>query len=281
MALFLEKLAIKSDDDQYINYFLLGPKKSKSNMTCFTSTFPFRSLSHLESSPKNPIIFEFAPITVLSGDNGSGKSTILNVLAKKLKLARKAPHNETFFFEDFCNDFCSIRFRKKPLHSGIITSDDIFDLMLDRRTPWNSIQSLKESDQKFQNDNNESEDWEDSAEIFFPEKIDLVSLKSNGQTALQYIRDSIRPNGLYLMDEPENSLSFKYERILFEVIREATERQNCQFIISTHSPVLLGLPNAKIFNFDSKPMRVLKWEEVPSVKVYLDFFSSNGFLDEE
>jgi len=280
MTLFLEKLIIQSDDEQYSYYFLRGPK-SKANMSCFTSTFPFRSLSHLESSPKKPIIFEFEPITVLSGDNGSGKSTILNVLAKKLKLARKAPFNETFYFEDFCKDFCSVSFQKKPLHSGIITSDDIFDLMLDSRTPWNSIQPLKESDQKLQNDDNEREDWGDSAEIFFPEKIDLVSLKSNGQTALQYIRDSIRPNGLYLMDEPENSLSFKYERILFEVIREATERQNCQFIISTHSPVLLGLPNAKIYSFDSTPMRVLKWEEVPSVKIYLDFFSSNGFIDND
>lgn len=276
--LFLEKLVIQSDDKQY-EYFISPDTRSKATMSCFTSTFPFRFFSRIESSATEPITFDFESITLLNGDNGSGKSTVLNVLTKKLNLVRKAPFNETFYFEDFCKSFCSVCFKKRPLQSGIITSDDIFDFMIEHRTPWDPIQSM--SNQGCISDKEYSNCLVPQDDAVFLDKTDLVGLKSNGQTAFQYIRDSIHPNGLYLMDEPENSLSFKYERFLFEVIREAAERRNCQFIISTHSPILLGLPKAKIYNLDSKPMRVLNWEEVPSVKIYLDFFSSNGLIDKD
>ena len=87
--------------------------------------FPYKYLERLD----------FAPITLLYGGNGSGKSTILNIIAQKLKLERTSPYNRTPFFEDYLN-YCRAdlaREKMPPAGSCIITSDDVFDYMLNFR----------------------------------------------------------------------------------------------------------------------------------------------------
>ena len=80
------------------------------------------------------------------------------------------------------------------------------------------------------------------------------------------VQNSFRPNGLYLLDEPEAALSPQRQlTLLLEIDRCAKE--GAQFIIVTHSPILLGLPGAEILSFDEGPVHPISYEETDSYQV--------------
>ena len=76
-------------------------------------------------------------------------------------------------------------------------------------------------------------------------------------------------------DEPENSLSAENQIKLKKFIEDSTRFYNCQFIISTHSPFLLNLLEAKIYDLDSNPVETKKWTELNNVKIYHEFFKEH------
>lgn len=102
-----------------------------------------------------------------------------------------------------------------------------------------------------------------------------VQERSNGESALAFFVDSIQGNALYLLDEPENSLSPSNQIQLKYFIEDCVSNHNCQFIISTHSPFLLSLRRAKIYDIDSVPVSVRRWTELEGVRVYYDFFDEH------
>ena len=98
---------------------------------------------------------------------------------------------------------------------------------------------------------------------------------SNGETTLQMLDDYIEPDALYLLDEPEVSLSPENQTILAENLNKLARFLNCQFIISTHSPFMLGTLYGKIYNFDSKELEETKWTELENVRYFYDFFQKH------
>lgn len=101
---------------------------------------------------------------------------------------------------------------------------------------------------------------------------DNILEKSNGETSLLFWQQQITENGLYFLDEPENSLSAINQMKLKKFIEESTRFYNCQFIIATHSPFLLNLENALIYDLDTFPCNTKKFHELESVQVYYNFF---------
>ena len=95
---------------------------------------------------------------------------------------------------------------------------------------------------------------------------------SNGQTALLLYEKNFEEGGIYLLDEPENCLSPIYQLKLMEMIIDAVKYFNCQFFICTHSPLILSLDKAVIYNLDIIPVITQKWEELENVKTYFQFF---------
>ena len=95
---------------------------------------------------------------------------------------------------------------------------------------------------------------------------------SNGESALMYFTDRIKENGLYLLDEPENSLSPDRQQELLRFLEDSVRFYNCQFVISTHSPFLLSMRGAKIYDLDEEPVDVKKWTQLSNVRAYYDFF---------
>ena len=90
--------------------------------------------------------------------------------------------------------------------------------------------------------------------------------KSHGESFLALAQNSFRPNGLYLLDEPEAALSPQRQlTLLMEIYRCA--KQGAQFIIVTHSPILLGLPGAQIMSFDEGTIHPCEYEETDSYQV--------------
>lgn len=98
---------------------------------------------------------------------------------------------------------------------------------------------------------------------------------SNGQTALDFFDKQLQEGHLYLLDEPENSLSPKFQLELITLISDLSRYFNCQFIIATHSPFMLSIPHAKIYDLDAYPVTDKRWTELENVKIYREFFKEH------
>ena len=254
--------------------------------TCYDTMYPFFVLS-----ARGVETLEFEPVTLLYGGNGSGKTTALNVIAEKLSLRRGAPYNRSNFFERY-TALCDFEARRPvPPESRIITSDDVFDFMLDLRALNEGIDRKRETLFEEYIDNRHAEfrlrsieDYEHLREINLARKSTQSAYvrsqlppnareQSNGESAYAFFTDKIGENALYLLDEPENSLSPEKQMELARFIEEAVRFFNCQFLIATHSPFLLALRDARVYDLDADPARVRKWTELPNIRAYYDFFS--------
>lgn len=275
----------------YLTYFIF-PSDNKeiefiwSNGMSNGSFYPFKILSACGLNKVN-----FKPITILYGGNGSGKSTALNIIAEKLKINRDSIFNKSKFFLDYIN-ICETNIMNNiPKNSRIITSDDVFDYILNIRNLNEGI-DLKRKDAnkeylkvKYAHFQLKSIDDYDKlkrvnksrrktqTQFVKSELIDNVREYSNGENAFRYFTEKIGENGLYILDEPENSLSPKLQLELKSFIEDSVRFFGCQFIISTHSPFLLAMKEAKIYDLDENSVDKKKWTELENVRIYKDFFT--------
>ena len=102
-----------------------------------------------------------------------------------------------------------------------------------------------------------------------------IQEQSNGESALLFWEREIKEDSIYILDEPENSLSAENQIKLKQFIEDSARFYNCQFIISTHSPFLLNLLEAKIYDLDSNPVQTKKWTKLENVKIYHEFFKEH------
>lgn len=267
------------NEDMEFNFFM------KVKRTCYDSFYPFKILSEhgLER-------IDFEPVTILYGGNGSGKSTALNVIAEKTGISRDSIYNKSSFYPDYVN-VCEMYLETDiPENSRIITSDDVFDYMLNIRNLNEGIDQKREKlfeeylDAKYSHFQMKSiEDYEQLKKVNIArsktqsrfvrnELMANVREYSNGESAFRYFIEKIGENGLYILDEPENSLSPKLQMELMNFIEDSARFSGCQFIISTHSPFLLAMRGAKIYDLDENPVDVKKWTELENVRTYYDFF---------
>lgn len=279
--MFLDAFQFPDADAEYA-FFM------QKRANCYTSFYPFQTLADRLSR------LDFEPITVLSGSNGSGKTTALNVIAEKLRLNRRSVFNKTEFFQDYVDKCTDFRACALPPQSAVITSDDVFDYMLDlRRTNEHIDTSRAEvfeeyfrlrssgeyTDFRFQG----MEDYDtlkrlNAARHKTVSKFTRDSLPgnvrthSNGETALRIFAELLKNDGLYLLDEPENSLSPAKQRELAAFIEESARSFDCQFIIATHSVFFLSLRRAKVYDFDETPVDVKPWSALEGAKTYAAFF---------
>ena len=86
--------------------------------------------------------------------------------------------------------------------------------------------------------------------------------------------ERIVPGGIYLLDEPETPFSPQRLLSLLSLIKQMAETGNCQFIIATHSPILLALPGAVIYSFDEEPICIREYEDLDHVRLTRDFLNT-------
>ena len=89
------------------------------------------------------------------------------------------------------------------------------------------------------------------------------------------IYTTLKGDALYLLDEPENSLSAKLQRELAEFIQQSARFYGCQFVISTHSPFLLAMNGVKIYDLDASPVQVRRWSELENIRTYFELFDAH------
>ncbi len=235
----------------------------------------------------------FRPLTILYGGNGCGKSTALNVIAETLGLKRFSAFNRSRFFEQFTKSCSYMLERKIPKASRIITSDDVFNMMLDIRAVNEGIENKREelaaSYYSLRREHFQLRSIDDiehlhlvnqaksksSGKFIKTESGASVRERSNGESALLYFQQTIRPDTLCLLDEPENSLSPENQKILADYLIESVRYCGNQLIISTHSPFLLAMPGAKIIDLDKQSRIVDSWADLKNPRVYYDFFKEH------
>ena len=249
--------------------FFLGQKR-----TCYDSFYPFQILSRRKLR-----MLDFEPVTILYGGNGSGKTTALNVIGEALGLKRDTLYNRSNFFEEYIKR-CSFETGEPvPEGSRIITSDDVFDFMLNLRSLNQGIDNRRESVfQEYLENKYDSFQMRSLADYEKLKKVvqarsktqsryvranlmDNVREHSNGESAFLYFTEKIQENGLYLLDEPENSLSPERQQELLRFLEDSARFFGCQFIIATHSPFLLSMRGARIYDLDEDPVDVKRSEE--------------------
>ena len=278
--LYLDSFILPSVDDEW-DFFMRQP------YTCYQSYYPFQIIAR---EKKTTLTFE--NVTILYGNNGSGKSTVLNVMAEKMGLDRFSPYNGSPFYGDY-TELCSFKKGTKvPRERRMIVSDDVFDEMFRIRARNSEIDrerdSLKEEYDELRREakNFRLRSIEDAGklerinEARRRTKSDFVKRQlakntrtmSNGESALEFFSKHIGENGLYLLDEPENSLSPDTQLQLKKFLEEQVRFYGCQLIIATHSPFLLSLKGAKIYDLDADVIETAKWTDLPNVREYHSFF---------
>ena len=100
-----------------------------------------------------------------------------------------------------------------------------------------------------------------------------LDANSHGQSFLKLFQSRFVPGGLYLLDEPEAPLSPQSQLALIAMISDMIA-QDSQFIIATHSPILLGFPGALIYSFDRAPVEAVPFEELDHVVITRDFLNA-------
>ena len=105
--------------------------------------------------------------------------------------------------------------------------------------------------------------------------MDNVREYSNGESAFTYFTNKIQEEGLFLLDEPENSLSPMLQQELVHFLEDSVRFFGCQLLIATHSPFLLAMKGAKIYDLDADPVKESRWVDLPAVRVYYDFFKAH------
>lgn len=256
--------------------------------TCYDTYYPFQTISK-----HRLVMLDFEPVTILYGGNGSGKTTVLNVIAEKLKLDRDTRYNRTNFFEDYTRMCCYELEQAVTAHSRIITSDDVFDFIMNLRNINDGIDKKREDlfedylETKYADFRmNSLADYEQLKKVNMARSktqsryvrkhlMDNVREHSNGESAFLYFSEKIKENGLYLLDEPENSLSPERQQELVRFLGDSARFFGCQFLIATHSPFLLSIKNAKIYDLDEEPVDVKRWTQLGNVRAYYEFFKKH------
>ncbi|MBW2095814.1 MAG: AAA family ATPase [Deltaproteobacteria bacterium] len=193
-----------------------------------------------------------ANITFFIGENGTGKSTLLEAIAHKCGIHIWKAEEKT-------------RVRQNPYAQTLYKYMDVH--WINGYVPGSFFGS-----DTFRYFAQSVEEWA----IADPGMLDYFGGKSlitqsHGQSLMSMFRARYELKGLYLMDEPETALSPKSQLELLKILNKQGSKQHAQFIIASHSPILLACPGAEIYSFDHVPLTRVEYEDTEYYKIYKNF----------
>lgn len=215
------------------------------------------------------------PVTILVGDNGTGKSTILESIAtagelitignnweppafgkhltKDIKLTWNVKSKVGFYFK--ANDFIQFIDRtKEAKRESREAIEEIEQSNMDQLAKMPHVRTLHDLKQLYG---------------------DGLEFRSHGESFLDLFRTRFKANGLYILDEPEAPLSPINQLALISLIKQATE-EGAQFIIATHSPILMAYPGSVCYSLERDKMLEVSYDELEHVTITRDFLNNPG-----
>lgn len=201
------------------------------------------------------------PVTLFVGENGTGKSTLLEALVRKCGIhiwrdpeRKRANYNP---FETMLSEFIAVEWTNGQVPGSFFDSA-VFQDFIQMVDEWAS---------------------EDPGQLKYYGGKSLVT-QSHGQSIISYFKSRYKIKGLYLLDEPETALSPKTQVDLLNILVQMSNAGHAQFIIATHSPILLACPGATIYSFDHVPVKPIKYEDTSHYQMYKSFLEDKTrFLD--
>jgi len=223
-----------------------------------------------------------APVTFLVGENGCGKSTLLEGLAAGVGAiaagARDLERDPTLAAaRRFARAF---RFRRArhPRVTLFLRAEDVFGFTLRVRDQMTALQDVEDDLRSALREGSWGQRLAVGAAA--KERATLVRRygpdpdgRSHGETFLHLLQQRVRPRGLYLLDEPETPLSPTRVLALLAILRERVA-QDCQFVVATHSPILMALPGAQILLIEEGTITPVDYADVEHVRI------TRAFLDD-
>lgn len=190
-------------------------------------------------------------MTFLVGENGSGKSTLVEAIAVAFGLNAEGG-NKNYNF--------TTRKSHSALHEHLV-------LARGWTRPWDCFFLRAES---FYNVASYVEELGGAAATAFGER--SLHEQSHGESFFALFRERFRGHGLYLLDEPEAALSPMRQMALLRVIDDLVN--DCsQFVIATHSPIVLAYPREWIYELGSRGAERVPYEKTEQFTVYRDFLN--------
>lgn len=224
-----------------------------------------------------------APVVCFVGENGSGKSTLLEGIAIAAALpsaggAGRAQDDPTLIDQLWLSRALKLTWRSRTGRGFFLRAEDFFGFQnLLKRERAEFEETLQRMEEEYADRSAHAK-----ALAMGPLKSSMEEMdrrygadpdaKSHGEAFLNYFQQRLVPNGLYLMDEPEAALSPQRQLALLAMMFDLVA-DGAQFIIATHSPLLLAFPGARIYSFDESPIAEVPWNETDHVRLTRDFLS--------
>ena len=198
-----------------------------------------------------------APVTLFVGENGTGKSTLLEALSHACGIHiwrdSEGKRVEVNPYEDKLHNYLALDWTNGSV-PGSFFGSDIFRCFAQILDEWAAA---------------------DPGQLAYFGGRSLLT-QSHGQSLMSFFRSRYRIKGLYLMDEPETALSPRSQLKLLKILTQMSMAGHAQFILATHSPILLACPQAMIYSFDHIPVKPLKYEETEHYRLYQGFMADRS-----
>ena len=223
------------------------------------------------------------PVTFFVGENGSGKSTLLEGIAAAANAITVGgddiERDETLEGARLLSSCLRLEWRRKTGRGFFLRAEDFFNF---GRRLLQTQAELDEIIARYQNDlekNPDDQGIKRAIGYMRGQKEEIVRRyganldhNSHGEGFMKLFETRLVPGGFYLLDEPEAALS-PLRQLAFLAQIKAMVAQNCQFLIATHSPILMAFPDAEIFSFDEKPIQKVDYDDLEHVRLTRAFLS--------
>jgi predicted ATPase len=212
--------------------------------------YPF-SVSSIRDTPE--LVFR-SPVVFFVGENGSGKSTLLEAITRKCGIhiwdrpRRHVAHHNPY--EDALSRFVTVTWANGRVSGSLFRAETFQDFA----------------------------DFLDDVALCDPGRLayhggQILNTLSHGEGILSYFGGRFQVKGLYFLDEPEAALSPASQIKFLNLLQRLGSEGHAQFIIATHSPILLACPGAQIFSFDACRIEEVTYEETAHYRIYEQFFA--------
>lgn len=192
------------------------------------------------------------PVCFFVGENGTGKSTLLEAMCRRCGI---------FIWEGMER----VRFERNPYEKA-------FQRVIDVQWRDGAVPGSYFGSDIFRNFAQLLDEWaaaDPGLLGYFGGK--SLMTQSHGQSLMSFFKARYEVRGLYFLDEPETALSPRSQLDFVRLLKEMGEMGHAQFIIATHSPILMACPGARIYSFDAVPIAPVRYEQTEHYRIYKDF----------